>query len=75
MREMIIRVPENVTMTDQDLRGFLAAKLFETKKATFDQAAEIAGVNETEFIDVLQDHDVRVARDTPPEETRDAGQF
>ena len=48
---MTLDLPESVEMTEQQMRLFLAAKLYESGRLNSGQAAELANVSRREFIE------------------------
>lgn len=70
-----INLPQDINLTEEELKGFLAAKLFEEEMVTLEQGAEIAGETKTAFVETLGKYNVEVSRDPLPDRTRDAGQF
>lgn len=75
MKEIILRIPESVNLTEGEIRRFLAARLYESKKINLQQASELAQESQTDFVEILHRYGVEVVSDPLPERTRDAGQF
>lgn len=75
MTQITINVPDHIKMAPEEIRKFLAAKLYEAEKIDLAQAAEMAGETETSFVEVMRGYGVSVINEPPPRRTRDAGQF
>jgi predicted HTH domain antitoxin len=50
MMEVIIKVPDDLGLTDRELRMNLAAKLFDQGLISSGQGAAMVGISKTEFI-------------------------
>jgi predicted HTH domain antitoxin len=48
-----IQIPDNVNITDFELKMLIASKLFESGKLSSGQAAEIVGISKRTFIELL----------------------
>jgi len=53
MRTIQINIPDSVEMSDYDFSMMVAAKLYEDKKLSSGQAAEIVGLSKRAFIEIL----------------------
>jgi predicted HTH domain antitoxin len=53
MRTIHINVPDSIEMSDYDFSMMVAAKLYEDKKLSSGQAAEMVGISKRAFIEVL----------------------
>ena len=60
MRTVQINIPDCIEMSDYDISIMIAAKLYEEKKLSSGQAAEIAGVSKRTFIELLGKYGVSV---------------
>jgi predicted HTH domain antitoxin len=75
MKDLIIQVPENLEWKEQEVKRFLAAKLFEVGKLTLGQAAEMAGLSKRAFSELLADYDVSLINYIPEEISKDASRI
>lgn len=75
MTQLAITIPDNVSMPPEEIKRFLAAKLYEAEKIDLAQAAQMAGESETAFVEIMRGYGVSVINEPPPRRTRDAGQF
>jgi len=57
---MTLDLPESVEMTEQQMRLFLAAKLYESGRLNSGQAAELANVSRRDFIEQVGQFDVSI---------------
>lgn len=48
-----IQIPDNINITDFELKMLIASKLFESGKLSSGQAAEIVGISKRTFIELL----------------------
>ena len=53
MRTIHINIPDSIEMSDYDFSMMVAAKLYEDKKLSSGQAAEMVGISKRAFIEVL----------------------
>lgn len=53
MRTIQIRIPDSVEMSDYDFSMMVAAKLYEDKKLSSGQAAEMVGLTKRTFLELL----------------------
>ena len=53
MRTIHINIPDNIELSDYDFTMMVAAKLYEDKKLSSGQAAEMVGLSKRAFIEVL----------------------
>ena len=60
MKTIQLDLPDSIDYDNNDLKTFIAAKLFEAGKLTMSQAAELSGLTITEFMDRLGDFNVSV---------------
>lgn len=60
MRTIHINVPDSVEMSEYDFSMLLAAKLYESRKLSSGEAAEMAGLSKRTFIELLGKYDVSV---------------
>lgn len=60
MRTIHINVPDSVEMSEYDFSMLLAAKLYEDRKLSSGEAAEMAGLSKRTFIELLGKYDVSV---------------
>ncbi len=43
MKHLTLNIPDHVGLNEREAKGFLAAKMYEVKKLSLGQAAELAG--------------------------------
>jgi len=72
MRELRIKLPEKIELDSDDVKKFLAAKLYESGKLTLGQAAEMAGLTKTTFSEMLAHYGVSLINYPPSDINRDA---
>jgi predicted HTH domain antitoxin len=60
MRTITIKIPDSVDMTDYDFSFMVAAKLYEDRKLSSGQAAEMVGLSKRVFIEILGKYGVSV---------------
>ncbi|MCF8381865.1 MAG: UPF0175 family protein [Bacteroidales bacterium] len=60
MRTIHIKVPDSVEMSEYDFSMLIAAKLYEDRKLSSGEAAEMAGLSKRTFIELLGKYDVSV---------------
>lgn len=53
MRQLVIDIPENVPLSDFDLRMTLAAHLYDVGKLSSGQAAQVVGLSKRAFVELL----------------------
>ncbi len=64
MRTIQINIPDNIELNDYDFSMMIAAKLYEDKKLSSGQAAEVAGLSKRAFIELLGRYGVSVFSDS-----------
>ena len=60
MKTIELELPDELKADNQELKTFLAAKLFEAGRLTMSQAANSAGYTMSEFMDLLKNYNVSV---------------
>ncbi len=60
MKTIQLELPDSIEYDNNDLKTFIAAKLYEAGKLTISQAAELSGYSATIFMEHLQDFNVSV---------------
>jgi predicted HTH domain antitoxin len=60
MRTIRINIPDNIDIKDYDLSMALAAKLYEDRKLSSGDAAEVAGLSKRTFLEMLGRYGVSV---------------
>lgn len=60
MKTLALNVPESVELDNKELTNFVAAKLFEASTLSIGQAAEMAGLSITDFMDILYKYNVSI---------------
>lgn len=73
MKTIQLDLPDSIDYDNNDLKTFIAAKLFEAGKLTMSQAAELSGLTITEFMDRLGDFNVSVFNYPASDLESDAG--
>jgi predicted HTH domain antitoxin len=67
MKTLALNVPESVELDNKELTTFIAAKLFEASTLTIGQAAEMAGLSISDFMDILYKYNVSIFNYTASE--------
>ena len=60
MKTIELELPDELKADNQELKTFLAAKLFEAGRLTMSQAARSAGCSMSDFMDLLKNYNVSV---------------
>ena len=60
MRTVVLDVPESTEMSEQQIRMFVAAKLYEAGRLNSGLAAEMAGVARREFLEQVGEYGVSI---------------
>lgn len=60
MKTIQLELPDSLEFDNNDLKTFIAAKLFEAGKLTMSQAAELSGYSTSKFMDLLAEFNVSV---------------
>jgi len=58
MKQLILNIPDFVTLNEQEITMTLASKLYEEGKLSLGQAAEVVGISKRSFAELLGKHDV-----------------
>jgi predicted HTH domain antitoxin len=53
MRTISLKLPENLDLTEPELKIILAGELYEREKLSLGQAAELAGLSKRAFIEIM----------------------
>jgi len=72
MRTIQLNIPDTLELDDREAKMMLASKLFENGRLTLGQAAKLAGISKTAFMELLKDYDVSVINHSPSEIEKDA---
>lgn len=75
MKKIVLNIPENLNISENETKRFLAAKLFESGKLTLGQAAELANMSKIAFSEILADYDVSLINYSSSDIIRDVSQF
>ena len=75
MKKLTLTLPDHLEIDEQEIRRFLAAKLYESGRLSLGQAAELAGLSKVAFSEILGDYNVSLINYPPSEIRRDADQF
>lgn len=60
MKTITLEIPENITLSAEELQIFLASKLYEAGNCSLGQAAKMAHLDKRSFIEVLGKYGVSV---------------
>jgi predicted HTH domain antitoxin len=60
MKTLALNVPESIELDNKELTNFIAAKLYEASTLSIGQAAEMAGLSITDFMDILYKYNVSI---------------
>ena len=60
MKKINIQLPDSLEMSNEEIKIFIAAKLFEVGKLSLGQAAEISGLSLSDFMDKLFEYNISV---------------
>ncbi|HLG03557.1 MAG TPA: UPF0175 family protein [Bacteroidia bacterium] len=71
MRHLTLNLPDNIDMDDREVVMTLAAKLYENRKLTLGQAAELVGLSKKTFAELLGKYNVSIFNYPPSDLTRD----
>ena len=58
MKTIQLNIPDNLDLDDREAKMLLASRLYEKGKLTLGQAAELAGLSKSTFMELLSDYDV-----------------
>jgi predicted HTH domain antitoxin len=75
MKKIVLNIPDNIDLSENETKRFLAAKLYESGKLSLGQAAELANMSKITFSELLADYSVSFINYTSSEILRDASQF
>lgn len=75
MKDLTIKYPDQLDWKEEDIKRFLAAKLFEVGKLSLGQAAEMAGLSKRDFAEILSDFDVSLINYNIDEIIKDASRL
>lgn len=75
MKKIVLNIPENFDISENETKRFLAAKLFESGKLTLGQAAELANMSKIAFSEILSDYNVSLINYSTSDIIRDVSQF
>ena len=60
MKTLTIEIPDSLNLDEKEAKTFLAAKLFEKGDLSLGQAADMAGYEKREFMELLYKYDVSI---------------
>jgi predicted HTH domain antitoxin len=66
-----LQLPENVTISEEEIRMIVAARLFDLGELSSGQAAELAGITKREFIESVGRYGVSIFQYSAEELERD----
>jgi predicted HTH domain antitoxin len=75
MKRIVINIPDNVDISENETKRFLAAKMYESGKLSLGQAAELANTTKIVFAELLSDYNVSLINYPSSDFLRDASQF
>jgi predicted HTH domain antitoxin len=75
MKHLTLHIPDHINLNENEIKRFLAAKMYEVGKLSLGQAAELAGLSKVAFAEILSDYDVSLINYSPSDIIRDSGQF
>lgn len=75
MKKIVLDIPDNLELSENETKRFLAAKLYESGKLSLGQAAELANMTKVAFSELLSDYDVSLINYPSSDISRDASQF
>ena len=75
MKQLTLKIPDNLDLNKKETRRFLAAKMYESGKLSLGQAAELAELSKSSFSEILADFNVSLINYPPSDIERDAAQF
>ncbi|MDZ7605426.1 MAG: UPF0175 family protein [Cyclobacteriaceae bacterium] len=75
MKQVVLNIPDNIEISENETIRFLAAKLYEAGKLSLGQAAELANMTKFTFSELLSDYNVSLINYPSVEIKRDASQF
>lgn len=75
MKKFQIEIPELFSLEETDTKRFLASKLYEEGKLTLGQAAQLAGLSQIAFSEILADYGVSLFNYDPSEIAEDASRI
>lgn len=75
MKKIVLQIPDNIDIRENETKSFLAAKLYEAGKLSLGQAAELAGMTKLTFSELLADYDVSLINYSSSDILRDASQL
>lgn len=53
MKSLKVDIPDNLELTEHDIKMIVAGQLYQTGKLTLGQAAGLAGISKREFIETM----------------------
>ena len=75
MKNLTLKIPDEVDLDPRETSKFLAAKLYESGKLSLGQAASLAGLSKLAFSEILADYNVSLINYPPDEILRDEAQL
>jgi predicted HTH domain antitoxin len=64
MRTIQLKIPEDLDLNDYEILMFIASKLYEERKLSAGEAAQMAGVSKRTFIELLGKYGVSIFSDS-----------
>jgi predicted HTH domain antitoxin len=71
MKTLVLNLPDTVDFDEQEALMAIALRLYEKGKVTLGQAAELAGLSKSVFMDTLANYGVSVLNQSPADLDRD----
>ena len=75
MKTIVLNIPDNLEISENETKRFLAAKMYESGKLSLGQAAELANMTKMVFAELLSDYNVSLINYPSSDFLRDASQF
>ena len=72
MKTLVLNIPDTVDFDDKEARMTIASRLYEKGKLTLGQAAELAGLSKSTFMEILGNYGVSVFNYPSSDLDRDA---
>ena len=64
MRTIQLKIPEDLDLNDYEIFMFIASKMYEERKLSAGEAAQMAGVSKKTFIELLGKYGVSIFSDS-----------
>lgn len=71
MKQVVLNLPDFIDLSEREISMTLAAKLYEERKLSIGQAAELVGISKRSFIELLGTYNVSLFNYPPSELSTD----